>query len=250
VLLLGGSSEASQLARALALDPEWATTISFAGRTTTRGAVPHGVTVRVGGFGGIDGLRRHLHDNGYDALVDATHPFAAQMPFHAHDACATSGVRLLRLCRPPWAQDAADRWTVVDDVPAAAAAVARSGARRVFLTVGRQELAPFAACTSAQLLVRCIEPPPADLLPRAEVLLARGPFDLAAEMELLRSRQVELLVSKNSGGTATRPKIDAARALRVPVVMVSRPPIPDVPTVATAGAALTWLAAQLADVRA
>ncbi len=242
MLILGGSTEATELARTIAAsEPGIEATVSFAGRTTSRASFPDRIAVRVGGFGGVDGLRRHLADAGCTAMIDATHPFAARMPFNAQLACAALGIPLLRLLRPPWYAGPGDRWTCVDDVHAAASAVRCSGARRVFLTVGRQELAPFAACAAAELLVRCIEPPSPDVLPNAEILLSRGPFDLVAETELLRSRRIDLLVSKNAGGTATRAKIDAARALCVDVVMVRRPPSPDVPTVATVADALAWL---------
>ncbi|MCU1504999.1 MAG: Precorrin-6A reductase [Ilumatobacteraceae bacterium] len=250
VLILGGTTEAAELTRrvvALVSRPEL--TVSFAGRTTSRAAVPEGVDVRVGGFGGIDGLRRHLDDGRFDAVVDATHPFAARMPFHAQAACDALGLALVRVLRPAWHAQPDDRWAVVDDVSAAAAEVARSGARRVFLTVGRQELAPFAACTGIELLVRSIDRPAPNVLADAEVLLSRGPFDVAAETELLRSRRIELLVSKNAGGSATYAKIEAARALGIPVVMVRRPPSPDVRTVATAAEALAWLAGQTAGGR-
>lgn len=241
VLLLAGSTEASEVARLLSVEQtEWAVTASFAGRTTTRMTLPLSVAERVGGFGGVAGLTSYLADAGIGAVVDATHPFAKQMPFHAAAACAAAGVRLLRLVRPPWAADAGDQWLPAADMHAAAGIVRQSSATQVLLTIGRQELAPFAEC-SQFLLARCIDPPEPTALPAAEILLARGPFSLEDELELLRSRQIDLIVAKNSGGSATRAKIDAARQMGLPIVMVERPPAPGSDTVATGREALEWL---------
>jgi precorrin-6A/cobalt-precorrin-6A reductase len=246
VLLLGGSTEASALARAAAatrlpID----LTVSFAGRTSQRGDVPEGVASRVGGFGGVVGLGDHLARERVDLVIDATHPFARQMPFHASEACAAGGVPLLRLVRPPWDEQPGDRWIAVADMAAAACAAKRSGAERILLTIGRQELTAFAGCDRTRLLVRSIDPPEPGALDGAEVLLARGPFLLDSEIELLRSRAIDLIVSKNSGGSATRAKIDAARSLGVPVVMVARPPSPAGESVTTASEALAWLRRRL-----
>jgi precorrin-6A/cobalt-precorrin-6A reductase len=147
--------------------------------------------------------------------------------------------------RPPWLPQAGDRWTVVPSVAEAAHAVEASGASPVLLTIGRQELAPFAACRRARLVARCIEPPAAGVLDGAEIILARGPFEVEDEVALLRGRGIELVVSKNAGGGATEAKLAAARLLGLPVVMVERPPAPDGPTVATAADAMAWLAAAL-----
>jgi precorrin-6A/cobalt-precorrin-6A reductase len=241
VLVLGGSTEASQLARRLA-DRPFDVVTSFAGRTRERVQPPG--AVRVGGFGGIDGLARYLRGERIDVLVDATHPFAAQMPHHAAAACAGTGVPRLRLCRPPWAAGPGDRWHLVPDLAAAAAEVRRLGARRVFLTTGRQELAPFVPLADTWFLVRAIEEPSVALPPQSQVVLARGPFDEADEYALLVEHRIDAVVAKNSGGTATAAKLAATRRLEVPVVMVERPPAPPGPQAATVDDAIVWLDAQ------
>ncbi len=241
VLLLGGSTEATQLARLAAASPEVTLNVSFAGRTAARAPMPDGVVVRVGGFGGPDGLQRHLESNAIEALVDATHPFSARMPFNAAAAALAAGIPRVRVLRPPWTPQAGDRWTAVLSVTEAAAAVEASGARNVLLTIGRQELAPFAACGRARLVARCIDPPEAGVLDRAEIILARGPFAIEDEVELLRRHDIDLVVSKNAGGAATEAKLAAARRLGLPVVMVQRPPVPAGPTVPTPADAMAWL---------
>lgn len=248
LLVLGGSTEASALSRAVAQRPGPRPVLSFAGRTAALGPTPPGAEVRVGGFGGVDGLADHLRCGGYAAVVDATHPFARRMPFHAQAACAAVGLALLRLVRPGWSPGPLDRWTDVATVQDAADAVRDAGraggARRVLLTIGRQELAPFARCDAA-FVVRSIDPPDPTILPRATVLLVRGPFDVDGELAVLRTHAIDLIVSKNSGGSATRAKLDAARLLGIPVVMVARPPAPTVATVATVEDAMAWLDDQL-----
>lgn len=241
VLLLGGSTEAADLARRIVgssvpID----VTVSFAGRTRERASTPEGITVRVGGFGGITGLKDALHDGGVAAMIDATHPFAARMPFHAAAACRSVGVPLLRVLRPEWAPDLGDRWTRVPSIADAARAVQTSGARRVLLTIGRQDLAPFADC-DAELVVRSIDAPDPTVLAGATVLLARAPFTVDGELAVLRSHQIGLIVSKNSGGAATHAKIEAARQLGVPLVMVDRPAAPPVDTVPSVDDAMAWI---------
>jgi precorrin-6A/cobalt-precorrin-6A reductase len=238
VLLLGGTSEASGLARRLASRRGVTVTTSFAGRTSAPVA-PAGLT-RVGGFGGAAGLAGHLRDERVDVLIDATHPFAARMRWHAAAAAADAGVPRLRVERPAWAPVAGDRWVTVADLPAAAAAVTGGGFRRVFLSTGRTELAPFVACDGVWFLVRSVEPPDDMPLAAAEVVLARGPFAVADELALLRGRAVEAVVTKNSGAAATAAKLAAARRLGLPVVMVQRPPSPPGPTAATVDEALAW----------
>lgn len=242
VLVLGGSTEASELIRLMcAKAPDIELVLSFAGRTSTRNPSPPGVGVRVGGFGGIDGLSNHLRTGNYTAMIDATHPFAARMPCNAAAACASVGIPLLRLARAAWAPEQGDRWIPALSMPDAAQRVQDSGARRVLLTIGRQELQPFGRC-DANFVVRSIDPPDPTVLPDATVLLARAPFTLDGEIAVLRTHRIDLVVAKNSGGTATRPKLDAARQLAIPVVMLERPPAPPVDTVAAAEAAMTWLA--------
>ncbi len=244
ILILGGSTEASALARQLAPLPGCEVVVSYAGRTRERVETPG--EVRVGGFGGVDGLAHYLRDTAVDVLLDATHPFAAQMPFHAAAAGDATGVPRLRVCRPPWTPVAGDRWHAVPDLDAAAAELRVLGARRVFLTTGRQELAPFTPVTGVWFLVRAIEPPDPMPLTDATVVLARGPFAEADEIALLAEHRIDAVVSKNSGGDAAAGKLAAARHLGLPVVMVDRPPEPPGPVARTVDEARAWLDAYLA----
>jgi len=239
VLILGGTTEASELARALAGDRRFDAVLSLAGRTRTPAQAP--IPSRIGGFGGVEGLVAYLRAERTDALIDATHPFAVQMSHHAVAAAELARVSMLALSRPLWLPVEGDRWTVVADMPAAARALGRSS-RRVFLTIGQKDLAPFAAAPWHHYVVRSVDPPdPAALPPGAEVIAARGPFEEGAERRLLEAHRIDVLVTKNSGGTATVAKLAAARALRMPVVMVARHARPSVETVADAAAALAWL---------
>lgn len=208
-------------------------TLSLAGRTRDP-ALP-ACAVRTGGFGGAAGLADWLRVHDAGALVDATHPFARVISANARAAAERTGIPLVALDRPRWEPIAGDRWTPVPDVAAAVAALGPEP-RRVFLAIGRQEVAAFRAAPQHRYLVRSIEPvPPDELPPQAETLLARGPFGEAEEAALLQARRIELLVAKNSGGDATYGKLAAARSLGLPVVMLDRPPRPDAaPTVAEA----------------
>jgi precorrin-6A/cobalt-precorrin-6A reductase len=222
ILLLAGSSEASELAARFAADPGLTVTSSFAGRVKAL-SLPPG-DVRVGGFGGPEGLARWLAENHIAAVIDATHPFTAHMPHHVVLACRSLDVPHLRVLRPEWEPEPGDRWAVVPDLEAAAAALHERRARRVFLTTGRQELAPFAHVDpETWFLVRTIEMPDPMPLSHAEVVLSRGPFSLAAESALMRHHRIDTLVTKNSGGFAAAAKLQAARALGVDVVMIARP---------------------------
>lgn len=242
VLVLGGTTEASALARLLADQPSVSAVLSYAGRT--RAPVAQPIPVRVGGFGGADGLAGHLRQARVDALVDATHPFAAQMSFNAAKAADMTGVPLLALRRDGWTAGAGDDWRMVPDMAAAVAALGLAP-RRVFLTVGQKELAPFLAAPWHDYVIRSVDPPDAAALPpRAVQLLARGPFGLEDELRLLSDHRIEVIVTKNSGGTATVAKLVAARQLGLPVIMVERPPVPPVQAVETAAAALDWIQAQ------
>jgi precorrin-6A/cobalt-precorrin-6A reductase len=240
VLILGGSTEASELARRLAGLGSYDVIVSFAGRTRERVSVP--AVVRVGGFGGVDGLVRFLGEQRIAAMVDATHPFAGQMPWHAERAAATCAIPRLRLCRAAWDATGGDCWHAVPDLDRAAARLEELGAQRVFLTTGRQQLAPFARLSTMWFLVRAIEAPDPVPLANAEILLARGPFVEADELDLLRRHRIDTVVAKNSGGDAAAPKLAAARTLGIPVVMVTRPPQPPGAVVETVGGALEWLA--------
>ncbi|UFN47808.1 cobalt-precorrin-6A reductase [Roseomonas sp. OT10] len=241
LLILGGTTEASALARLLAGDARFAATLSLAG--VTRHPLPQPVPVRVGGFGGVEGLARYLAEARIERLVDATHPFAARMSRHAVEAAAQAGIPLLRIERPAWWPERGDLWTEVPDM-AAAAAVLGLMPRRVLLTVGQKELAPFAAAPWHRYTLRSVDPPdPASLPPGTEVLTATGPFTREGEEALLAARGIEVVVSKNSGGSAVAAKLEAARALGVTVVMVARPPLPPAETVPDAAAARRWLLA-------
>jgi precorrin-6A/cobalt-precorrin-6A reductase len=239
LLILGGTSEASALAAALARRDDVAPVLSLAGRTTHPRPAP--IPTRVGGFGGVEGLREYLADNAIGAVIDATHPFAEQISAHAVRACAAPPVPLLVFTRPPWRRDPGDRWIEVDTVEAAVEALGPEP-RAIFLTHGRLQLAAFARARQHRYLVRAIDrPAEIDLLPNAKLILARGPFLLADEERLLREEGIVFLVTKNSGGDATYAKIEAARRLGVTVVMVRRPTEPDAETATDLTAALAWI---------
>jgi precorrin-6A/cobalt-precorrin-6A reductase len=240
VLLLGGTSEASKLAEELSRERRVELTVSLAGRTSRPMVAPH-ARLRSGGFGGVDGLSQYLREEVIDVVVDATHPFAAMMPFHAAEACEQAGVPLLKLYRPAWTPVPGDRWIRVSDLAEAAASLVSHAARRVFLTTGRQELEPFRSVRDVTFVVRSVEPPDLRGFEAASPLLMCGPFDLAGERSILTEHRIDTLVTKNSGGAAAEPKLHAARDLDVRVVMVERPPIPCVPTVPSVAEALSWL---------
>lgn len=243
VLILGGTTEARRLAAALAADPELRVTSSLAGRVAEP-RLPAG-EVRIGGFGGPAALGHWLAEHEVDALIDATHPFAAAISFHAAEAAATARVPLLALRRPGWAAGRDDRWHLADSLDEAAAMLPGLG-RRIFLTTGRTGLAAFAATTGLWFLVRSVDAPEPPLPDRTEVLLDRGPFTLEGEAELLRRHRIDVLVTKDSGGPATAAKLTAAREAGLPVVVVRRPPVPDgVPVAATPEDAGAWLRAVL-----
>lgn len=241
ILILGGTGEASALARALAGRDDLSVMLSLAGRTAA--PKPEPVPTRIGGFGGAEGLAHYLGVEKFDRLIDATHPFAAWISASAAQAAARAGVPLLAIRRPAWNRLPGDRWIDVASVPAAVAALGPEP-RRVFLTVGRQEAGAFAAAPQHAYWARTVEPL-GDVLPvpRLTAIEARGPFDADAEAALMRKAGIEIVVSKNSGGAATSGKIAAARALEIPVVMVRRPAKPDVPSVPDAAGALRWLEA-------
>jgi precorrin-6A/cobalt-precorrin-6A reductase len=236
VLVLGGTAEARELAEHLAAEPRLRVVSSLAGRIA-RPRLPVG-EVRIGGFGGPAGLAAYLAANGVDAVVDATHPFAERISSSAVAACERAGVQLLRLERPGWTERAGDRWQWADDVDHAARAI--DPGRRVLLTTGRQGLAAFAHRDDAWFLVRCVDEPQPPLPPHHELLLDRGPYTLEGELALVDGHRIELIVTKDSGGTHTQAKLDAARERKLPVIVVRRPPRPDATTVTTVDAALRW----------
>jgi precorrin-6A/cobalt-precorrin-6A reductase len=238
VLILGGTTDANQLAAAIAGDPRLDPILSYAGRTENPKRPP--IAWRIGGFGGVDGLVDYLRGENIGRVIDATHPFAAQMSAHAVAACAAAGVPLLALERAPWQRTGGDRWIEVEDFAAAAQALG-APPRRVFLGIGRTQLAPFASHPQHFYLVRLVDPPRAPLPLDAEVIVARGPFDLAGDRGLLADHRIDIVVARDAGGDAAFAKIEAARELGLPVVIVRRPFIPARETVETVAAVLRWL---------
>lgn len=231
ILILGGTTEARQLAGKLARREDFSVTLSLAGRTES--PVAQGVPVRSGGFGGAEGLETYLRQERIHLLIDATHPYAARISANAAEAARQSGVPILALRRPGWEPVAGDRWTVVDNVPQAARALG-TPPRRVFLAIGRQETGAFEVAPQHRYLIRSVDPvEPRLAVPDALYLLARGPFPEADERVLLEKYGIDAVVSKDSGGEATYGKIAAARSLGIEVIMVRRPPLPDVPSAET-----------------
>ena len=236
VLILGGTTEARQLAGRLATRAGLTITLSLAGRTAAPALQP--VPVRIGGFGGAEGLADYLRREKIDALVDATHPYAAAISANAAAAASQAGVALVALRRPGWTPVAGDRWTEVDHTADAIQALGVTP-RRVFLALGRKEIAPFEAAPQHRYLVRSVDPvvPPLDV-PNAVYITARGPFPEAGERALLEQHCIEIIVGKNSGGAATYGKIAAARVLGLPVIMLRRPLAPEMAAVETVEEAL------------
>ncbi|MEU5666159.1 cobalt-precorrin-6A reductase [Streptomyces longwoodensis] len=224
VLILGGTTEARELATVLAARPGVRVTTSLAGRVSRPGALDG--EVRTGGFGGAGGLAAWIRDEDVAAVVDATHPFAAGITANAARAAADTGRPLVVLRRPGWSPGPGDRWHDVPSLEAAAALLPCLG-RRALLTTGRLGLATFAHVTDVHFVVRSVEPPEPPLPPDTRLVLARGPFTLDDELALLRTHRVDVLVTKDSGGAATSPKLTAARTLGLPVVVVRRPALPD-----------------------
>jgi precorrin-6A/cobalt-precorrin-6A reductase len=239
VLILGGTGEARQLADLLAADPGLDVTTSLAGATT--GPRQPAGRVITGGLGGAAGLARLLRAERFDALIDATHPFAATVSANAAEAAAGLHLPLLVLRRPGWQPVPGDRWHRVATVQNAAALLPALGSR-VLLTTGRRHLAPFTARPGVFLLVRSVEPPEPAPPANCRVLLARGPFGLDEERELLREHRIDVLVTRDSGGAATAAKLTAAREAALPVIVVRRPEPPSgVPVAADPEAAAAWL---------
>ena len=239
ILVLGGTTEASALARALAEQGERAT-LSYAGRVAQPGAQP--IAVRVGGFGGVIGLVHHLQASHVTHVVDATHPFAARMSSHAIAACQQLKIPMLALTRDAWQPGPGDRWQSVADLPSAAAALS-GPPQRVMLAVGRMHLATFAAQPQHHYILRLVdEPDVRPPLPHHTTIVARGPFDMAGDIGLLREHRVDIVVSKNAGGSGAQAKLQAARTLGLPVLMVARPQLPARQEVTGVADVLAWLA--------
>lgn len=227
ILILGGTGEARELAKCVPA------VTSLAGRVSNP-CLPEG-RVRVGGFGGVEGLLQWLWVNDIHAVVDATHPFARQITANAYEACAQLGLPFLILRRPGF--EPQEGWHWVDSVAEAARNLPGS---RVFLTTGRQDLHEFADCPQ-WFLARMVDPPEPPLPQQIEVLLSRGPFTVDDELELMRSHEIDVLVTKDSGGEMTSAKLEAARQLGIPVVIVRRPPLPPAEVVSTVADVLAWL---------
>jgi precorrin-6A/cobalt-precorrin-6A reductase len=238
VLVLGGTIEASALAHLLAGDKGFDAILSFAGRTTR--PRPQPIATRVGGFGGADGLAAYLREQAIEAVIDATHPYADRISANAVAACKQTGVPLATVVRAPWQPQPGDKWQRVASTEEAAMALGRVP-KRVFLSVGRQDLGAFARAPQHDYLARTVDAPEGVLPPTLEVIQARGPFDKAAERRLLEDGRIEIVVSKNSGGEATYAKIDAARELGLRVVMIERPAKAAGHAVESPEAAMLWL---------
>ena len=228
VLILGGTTEARALATALhGRESGHIVVSSLAGRVG-RPALPDG-QLRVGGFGGAEGLADYLRTEAFDALIDATHPFAASISAQAARAADSTGVRLVALRRPTWTAQPGDRWTHVPDIDEAARRVADLPEDEgcVFVTTGRGALQAYARDRRHSYLIRSIESPDPPLPPRHTIVLDRGPFTLEGETALMQRHAVHALVTKNSGGTSTEAKLVAARLRGIPVIMVDPPAPPD-----------------------
>lgn len=245
ILILGGTAEARELAiAAVATYGADNVITSLAGRTASPWLPPG--QVRRGGFGGADGLARFIAERDVRCVIDATHPFARRMATNAHVACTTAACPHIRLERPPWHPGAGDDWRVFPDPDAVVAALAVRPPSRVFLALGSGGPTPFAPLTHHWFLVRVVDPSatPAPLS-NHHLITARPPFEVAAEVELLVENRIDMMVCKASGGSAGAAKLAAARAAKVPVLLIDRPALPPgMTTVPSVAAALTWLMAQ------
>jgi precorrin-6A/cobalt-precorrin-6A reductase len=231
-LILGGTSDANRLADAAAI-------YSYGGRT--RAPAAQLLPTRIGGFGGVRGLACYIRQQRITHVVDATHPFGAEISRNAVAACAATATALIALERAPWMTAPGDNWIDVADVAAAAAALPEPGAR-VFLAIGRQHLAPFLARPQHAYTLRYVDPPEGSLpLPNAGIIVSRGPFTLEGDLDLMRSRGIEWIVARNAGGTGARAKIDAARELGLPVIMIARPELPERRRAESVEEVLAWL---------
>jgi precorrin-6A/cobalt-precorrin-6A reductase len=237
-LILGGTGDANKLADQV-VRAKIDAIYSYAGRTQI--PLGHDLPTHIGGFGGASGLADFIREARITHVIDATHPFAAEMSRHAVDACAATRIPLIALERAPWTQVSGDRWIDVPDIDAAVAALPDARAR-VFLAIGRQHVAPFAAKPQHAYTLRFVDAPGDTLpLPDAEVVVSRGPFTREGDLELMRTRNIEWLVARNSGGAGARAKIDAARALGLPVIMIARPELPERPRAESVEEVLAWL---------
>ncbi|MDH2344474.1 cobalt-precorrin-6A reductase [Bradyrhizobium sp. SSUT77] len=236
-LILGGTADASLLAAEIAragIDAVY----SYGGRTRAPADQP--LPTRIGGFGGVSGLADYIRREDITHVIDATHPFAAEMSRNAVAACKDTGTPLIALERAPWTKAPGDNWIETADVNAAVAALPEAAAN-VFLAIGRQHVAPFAAKPQHAYTLRFVDPPEAPLPFAADVIVSRGPFTLEGELAMLRARAITWIVARNSGGDGARAKIDAARRLGLPVIMISRPQLPERLRVESVAEIMQWL---------
>jgi precorrin-6A/cobalt-precorrin-6A reductase len=239
ILILGGTTEARQLAEHLAARTDIAVTLSLAGRTAS--PLAHPVPVRRGGFGGIAGLAQYLREHEVNALIDATHPYAATISAHAVSAALQTNTPTIALRRPPWRAIAGDQWTEVLDADDALRALGPKP-QHVFLALGRQEIAPFVSAPQHHYLIRSVDPvEPPLAVPHAHYIQGRGPFEEETERVLLLAHAIDVVVAKNSGGLATYGKIAAARSLGIRVLLFERPPESEKHGVTTVNEAIAWL---------
>jgi precorrin-6A/cobalt-precorrin-6A reductase len=236
-LILGGVADANLLAAEIAragIDAVY----SYGGRTRAPADQP--LPTRIGGFGGVSGLADTIRREGITQVIDATHPFAAEMSRNAVEACAETGTPLIALERAPWARALGDNWIEVSNVNAAADALPEAPTR-VFLAIGRQHIAPFASKPEHTYTLRFVDPPEAPLPFAADVIVSRGPFTFDGELEMMRTRGIAWIVARNSGGDGARAKIDAARMLSLPVIMIARPKLPERLRVESVAKIMPWL---------
>jgi precorrin-6A/cobalt-precorrin-6A reductase len=237
LLLLAGTSQARALAVRLAGDPRVEVIASLAG--ATRDPAPLPVKTRIGGFGGEREQEKYIKDNDIDAVIDATHPFAARISIRTQALCARLGLPYLQILRPGWCAQDGDNWRDVADAAAAARAIPPGAV--VFLASGRQTLDAFTGREDAALYLRQIDPPSAPFpLPRGGYVIGKPPFPVADEVRLFKELGVDLLVAKDAGGRAGA-KLEAARALGLPVLMIRRPAQPPGDKAVSVEAALAWL---------
>jgi precorrin-6A/cobalt-precorrin-6A reductase len=237
-LILGGTSEANALANAAAC-AGFDAIYSYAGRTRAPANQP--LPTRIGGFGGVNGLAEYIRQEGITHVIDATHPFAAEISRNAVAACLATATKLVAIERAPWAKTPGDNWIEMPDIASAVAALPDER-KRIFLGIGRQHIAPFGARPQHTYTLRLVDPPREALpLANADVIISRGPFTLEGELAMMRSRGIEWIVARNSGGTGARAKIDAARELGLPVVMLKRPELPDRPRAESVAEIMQWL---------
>jgi precorrin-6A/cobalt-precorrin-6A reductase len=239
VLVLGGSAEGFVLAEKLAEIPGMKTITSFAGRTKKHRKPPG--AYRTGGFGGVDGLCRYIKEKQITAIIDATHPFASRIKQNSDIAAGITKVPIIHLLRPPWKPQKGDNWLMVEDMRAAAAAIPHN-ITKVFLAVGRSELAAFSARDDLEFIARVIDMPKAlPAIKNLSFICERGPFSYREDRKLLETCNIKCIVTKNSGGEAAYAKLQAARDLGLPVIMLARPPRPDGKCVNNEQEVLAWL---------